>query len=349
MKRSAAVLIMVFMFLSAGICFAAGEEPKVLIKIASIAPKGSSIANAFDDMARQVKEQTKNEVAFKIYWGGVQGDDKDIIRKIKLGQLHGGALIGPGLGFIVPEIRVTEIPYMFRNYEEVGYVRSKLQPTMEKYFDDRGFKVLGFMNLGFVYTFSREPLVSLEVARRQKWWTMEGEPIGKAMYKALGIAPISLSMSDVATALATNMINCATSTPFGAVAFQWHTKFKYMSGLPVTNINGATIVTKDIWRKISPASQKVIMDIANREHDRITAVTRQEDARSTQLLKKEGIVIVPTDLKNKDQQYVFDASKKVREELEGQLYPKDLLDRTLVLIDEYRRAHPKDTTVIRLD
>jgi len=349
MKRSAAVLIVVFVFLFAGICSAAGDEPKVLIKIASIAPKGSSIANSFDNMARQVKERTRNEVAFKIYWGGVQGDDKDIIRKIKLGQLHGGALIGPGLGFIVPEIRVTEIPYMFRNYEEVGYVRSKLQPTMEKYFDDRGFKVLGFMNLGFVYTFSREPLASLEIARRQKWWTMEGEPIGKAMYKALGISPISLSMSDVATALATNMINCATSTPFGAVAFQWHTKFKYMSGLPVTNINGATIVTKDVWNRISPASQKVIMDIANKEHDRITAVTRQEDTNSTELLKKEGIVIVPTDLKNKDQQYVFDASKKVREELEGQLYPKELLNRTLALIDEYRRAHPKDTTVIRLD
>jgi TRAP-type C4-dicarboxylate transport system substrate-binding protein len=273
----------------------------------------------------------------------------DIIRKIKLGQLHGGALIGPGLGFIVPEIRVTEIPYMFRNHEEVGYVRSKLQPTMEKYFDDRGFKILGFMNLGFVYTFSREPLLSLEIARRQKWWTMEGEPIGKAMYKALGISPVSLSMSDVATALATNMVNCATSTPFGAVAFQWHTKFKYMSGLPVSNINGATIVTKDIWNRISPAGQKVIMDIASKEHEHITAITRQEDAKSTELLKKEGIVIVPTDLKNKDQQYVFHASKKVREELEGQLYPKELLNRTLALIDEYRRAHPRDTTVIMLD
>ena len=350
MKLWGTVLVTISIFFaSTGICLAAGDNPKILIKIASIAPKGSSIANSFEDMAKQVKERTNNEVAFKIYWGGVQGDDKDIIRKIKLGQLHGGALIGPGLGFIVPEIRITEIPYMFRNYEEVGYVRSKLQPTMEKFFEDRGFKVLGFMNLGFVYTFSREPLVSLDVARRQKWWTMEGEPIGKAMYQALGISPISLSMSDVATALATNMINCATSTPFGAVAFQWHTKFKYMSGLPVTNINGATIVSKDVWNKISPASQKIILAIANKEHDQITMVTRQEDIKSMELLKKEGIIIVPTDIKNKDQQYVFDASKKVREELEGKLYSKELLNRTLSLIDDYRRMHPKDTTVIRLD
>jgi TRAP-type C4-dicarboxylate transport system substrate-binding protein len=328
---------------------AAGEAPKVLIKMASIAPKGSNIANSFEEMAREIKEKTNNEVAFKIYWGGVQGDEKDVIRKIRLGQLHGGGFMGPGLGLIVPEVRVTEVPYMFRNYEEVTYVRTKLQPAMEKLFEEKGFKVLGWMNLGFLYTFSREPLLSLDIARKQKWWTMEGEPIGKAMFQALDISPISLSISDVATALATNMINCASSTPFGAVAFQWYTTFKYMSSLPVSNINGATIVSKGVWDKITPASQKIMLDVANKRHDTIMKVTRQEDEKSIELLKKEGITIVPTDIKNKDQQYVFDASKKVREDLVGTLYSKELLDRTLMLIDEYRRTHPNDTTVIRLD
>lgn len=328
---------------------AAGDAPKVLIKMASIAPKGSNIANAFEEMAKQVKERTNNEVAFKIYWGGVQGDEKDVLRKIKLGQLHGGGFMGPGLGFIVPEVRVTEVPYMFRNYDEVAYVRTRLQPTMDKLFEEKEFKVLGWMNLGFIYTFSREPLLSLDIARKQKWWTMEGEPIGKAMFQALAISPISLSISDVATALATNMINCASSTPYGAVAFQWYTTFKYMSSLPVSNINGATIVSKSVWVKISPASQKIIMEVANKEHDKLMKVTRQEDEKSLELLKKQGITIVPTDFKNKDQLYVFDASKKVREELVGKLYSKELLDRTLILIDEYRRTHPNDTTVIQLD
>jgi TRAP-type C4-dicarboxylate transport system substrate-binding protein len=328
---------------------AAGDEPKVLIKMASIAPKGSNIANAMEEIARQVKERTNNEVAYRIYWGGVQGDEKDVIRKIKLGQLQGGGFMGPGLGLIVPEVRVTEVPYMFRNYEEVAYVRTKLQPAMEKLFEEKGFKVLGWMNLGFMYTFSREPLLSLDIARKQKWWTMEGEPIGKAMFQALDISPISLSISDVATALATNMINCAGSTPFGAVAFQWYTTFKYMSSLPVSNINGATIISKNAWDKVSPASQKIMVDVANKGHDKIIRVTRQEDEKSLELLKKEGIVIVPTDIKNKDQQYVFEASKRVREDLVGTLYSKELLNRTLMLIDEYRRTHPNDTTVIRLD
>jgi TRAP-type transport system periplasmic protein len=340
--------IVMFFFLSLN-CLASGPEPKVLIKMASIAPKGSSMANAFDDMAKQVRDRTNNEVAFKIYWGGVQGDEKDVIRKIKLGQLQGGGFMGPGLGLIVPEVRVTEVPYMFRNYEEVAYVREKLQPIMDKHFEDKGFKVIGWMNLGFVYTFSKEPLTSLDVARRQKWWNLEGEPIGKAMFEALNISPISLSLSDVATALSTNMINCAPSTPFGAVAFQWYTKFKYMSSHPTSNILGATFITRQVWDKISPADQKILMEVSARSHERIMKVTRDEDTKSVELLKKAGVTVVPTDFKNKDQQFVFEVGRKVRENLVGKLYTRDLLEKTLALTEEYRRTHPKDTTVINLE
>ena len=103
MKRYEIIFITVlFLLTSASICFAAGDEPKVVIKIASIAPKGSNIANVFDEIGKQIKEKTNNEVAFKTYWGGVQGDEKDMLRKIRLGQLHGGGFMGPGLGLIVP-------------------------------------------------------------------------------------------------------------------------------------------------------------------------------------------------------------------------------------------------------
>ena len=350
MKHFGVVLTTVaIFFVSAGLGLAAAPEPKVIIKMASIAPKGSNLANFFDDIGKQIREKTNNEVGFKMYWGGVQGDEKDMLRKIKLGQLHGGGFMGPGLGLVVTEVRITEVPYMFRNFEEVGYVRSKLQPYMEKQFEEKGFKVLGWMDLGFIHTFSKEPLVSLEVARRQKWWTMEGEPIGQAMFQALGISPVSLSISDVATSLSTNMIDCASSTPFGAVAFQWSSRFKYMSGYPTGSILGATIISKGVWDKISPASQKIMMDIALKEHDRLFRLTRQDNVRCLALLKKAGIIIVPHDPKNKDMQFVFETSKKVRESLVGKLYSRELLDKTLGLIDEYRRTHPNDTYIMQAE
>ena len=329
-----------------GSCFAEGQgqEAKVIIKMAAIAPKGSNIANVMEEIGKQVWEKTNHEVAFKIYWGGVQGDEKDVLRKMRLGQLQGGGFMGATLGTIVPEVRVTEIPYVFWNSGEVDYVRSQLESSMTKQFADKGFVILGWMDLGFIYTFSKVPLTSLEVARKQKWWTMEGEPIGRAMFDALGISPISLSLSDVATALSTNLIDCASSTPFGAVAFRWYTRFKYMSAVPSTSILGATLISKDIWDKISPGSQKIILDIARKEHEKVVSSMRQDNAKSLALLKKSGVHVVRSDEWNaKDGDYIFAAAKKVREGMVGKLYSRELLDRTLALVEEYRKNHPKYT------
>ena len=313
--------------------------------MAAIAPQGTNIANVFEDIGKQVWEKTNHEVAFKIYWGGVQGDEKDVLRKMKLGQLQGGGFMGSTLGTIVPEVRVTEIPYVFWNSEEVDYVRSQLESSMTKQFADKGFVVLGWMDLGFVYTFSKVPILSLETARKQKWWTMEGDPMGRAIFDALGISPISLSLSDVATALSTNMIDCAPSTTFGAVAFRWYTRFKYMSSLPSTSILGATLINKDTWDKISPGSQKIILDIARKEHEKVVRTMRQDNAKSLVLLKKSGVRVVSHDEGNaKDSDYVLVAAKKVREGLVGKLYSRELLDRTLALLAEYRRTHPNKTS-----
>jgi TRAP-type C4-dicarboxylate transport system substrate-binding protein len=328
---------------------ASGEVTPVVIKMATLAPKGTALAKAFEEMSREITRKTSGAVVFKTYWGGVQGDEKDVLRKIRLGQLHGGGFMGPGLGQVVPEVRVTEIPYVFRNYEEVAYVRKRLQPEMERRFEEKGFKVLGWMDLGFIYTFSKVPIIDLATARRQKWWAMEGEPMSMAIYQALGITPVSLSISDVATSLSTNLIDCANSTPFGAVAFQWYTKFKYMVGYPSTNIQGATIVRMDTWNRIPPACRKVIMEVADAQHQKIERVTRQEDERSVELLVKSGIRIVQYDIHAREMQYVFEAAQKARESLVGRLYTRELLDRTLACLEEYRRAHPSDSTVIRLD
>lgn len=321
------------------------EKSTVTIKLATLAPKGSSFMNIFDDLAAQIKEKTGGEVTFKVYWGGVQGDEKDVLRKIKLGQLHGGGLLGSGLGQIVPAVRVTEIPYLFRNYDEVDYVRSRLKDRMNRLFEEHGFIVLGWMDLGFIYTFSKVPLTSLDVARKQKWWALEGDPIGREMFKALGISPVSLSITDVATSLSTNLIDCAASTPYGAVAFQWYTRFSYMGEFPSSNILGATVVTKEIWDRISPESRNIILEVSRAAHDTIAKNTRAEDARCLALLKREGITVVRHVDNEKDVQFIFDAAAQARQTLVGELYSQELLDLTLSLLNEYRKSHSGNTSV----
>ncbi|MDA8404316.1 MAG: TRAP transporter substrate-binding protein DctP, partial [Desulfobacteraceae bacterium] len=273
----------------------AETPPKILIKMATIAPKGSFMMRLIDEMDADIRRETGNEVGIKLYYGSVQGDEKEVLSKIRLGQLHGGTFTGAGLGRIVPEVRVTEVPYVFMNYDEVEYVREQLRDYMDQRFAEKGFIVLGWNEIGFVYTFSKVPITSLEVARSQKWWQWEDDPLSKAMFDAFGITPVPLAFTDVMTSLSTRLIDTASITPYGAVAFHWFDRFEYMSEYPVTNVQGATIVSKNVWDKISPESQKKILTICQPYFDRLSEKGREQDRQSVEVLKKSGIKIVSLD------------------------------------------------------
>ncbi|RJP95566.1 MAG: hypothetical protein C4518_01225 [Desulfobacteraceae bacterium] len=328
-------------FLMIGTAMAEAEAPpKILIKIATIAPKGSFMMTQIDKMDAEIRRETGNEVGIKLYYGSVQGDEKEVLSKIRLGQLHGGTFTGGGLGRVVPEVRVTELPYVFMNYDEVEYVRSKLRDSMEQRFEEKGFIVLGWNEIGFVYTFSKVPILSLQDARNQKWWQWEGDPLSQAMFDAFGITPVPLSFTDVMTSLSTRLIDTASITPYGAVAFHWFDRFEYMSEYPVTNVQGGTIVSKKIWDKITPESQKKILTICQPYFDRLSEKGREQDRQSVEVLKKSGIKIVAFDPKSGTLEFIFETSKKARENLVGKIYSQELLDQTLSLLDDYRKAHP---------
>jgi len=312
-----------------------------MVKLATLAPRGSETMKIMEAFDAEMRQKTGNEVGFKIFYGGVQGDEKDVMRKIRIGQLDGGTLTGHGLGEIVPEIRVMELPYLYWNYDEVDYVRSHLYKDMEKRFKEKGFIVIGWNEVGFIYNFSKVPITSVEIARSQKWWMWEGDPLSRAVFEAFGITPVELSFTDVMTSLSTRLVDSASITPYGAVAFRWYTRFKYISEYPTTNVVAATIVSKRIWNRISPKSRAIIMRIAPPYFERLKKLARRQNDQSIDVLKKSGIKVVPFDEKNNTLSFIFDIAKKARESLVGKLYSKKLLDRTLVLLAEYRKAHPE--------
>jgi len=349
MKKSVwlSIIFISAVFLSTGVY--AGNPPEIMIKMATIAPRGSFIMKSIDEIDAAIREQTNNEVGIKLYYGAVQGDESDVLRKIRLGQLHGGMFTGNGLGRIATQIRVIELPYVFRNYDEVEYVRTRLRKKMEQFLNEKGFIVLGWNEVGFVYNFSKVPILSLEIARNQKWWMWAGDPLSQAMFDAFGITPVPLSFTDVMTSLSTKLIDTASITPYGAVAYRWDTRFKYMNEYPTTNVVGATIVSKRIWNKISKKSREKIKVICQPYFDSISRHSREQDRKSIDVLKKSGIKIVEFDFEIQEDrerlQFIFDTSKTARESLVGKLYSRELLDETLSLLEEYRKIHPESNVV----
>ncbi|MDY6933172.1 MAG: TRAP transporter substrate-binding protein DctP [Spirochaetota bacterium] len=324
-----------------GVKYKKRKPAKIRIKLATIAPQGSMAMNYMEKIRTEIRTKTNNEVDFIVYWGGVQGDERNVLRKIRLRQLHGGAFSGSGLGQIVPEVRITEIPYMFRNSDEVAYVRNKLTDNLNKYFEKKGFIMLGYNEVGFLYNFSKEPLTSIEILKKQKHWMPTDDPLVVEVYKAFDITPIPLSVTDVMTSVSTNLINSASMTTFFAMGFRWYTRFPYVSDFPSMNLLGALLVTKSIWNKISPTSRKIVQEIAKYHNDKLSNAMRDVNNRSAQLLKDAGVKIVHVDPDGEFGKYLIKAGITARENLVGKLYSKELLNQALSLLDEYRRLHPE--------
>jgi len=52
--------------------------------------------------------EDSGQIAFRVYAGGVAGDELDALRKIRIGQLQSAAFSGVGFGQILPSVRVLD-------------------------------------------------------------------------------------------------------------------------------------------------------------------------------------------------------------------------------------------------
>ncbi|MFC1837848.1 TRAP transporter substrate-binding protein DctP, partial [Thermodesulfobacteriota bacterium] len=221
------LLIKIFVTLSIALLFAAGigpanakHRPKYLFKIASLAPEGSVWAKRFRDFAREVEVKSNNEIGFKIYAGGVMGDDRAMYRKMRVGQLNGGGFTMTGISEFVPDFRILGIPFLFNTYDEVDYVKSRLMPRFEEEFDKNGMALLAMTEVGFVYTMSTTPIRTLAELKQSKAWAPEGDPISMVLLETVGVTPIPLSIPDVLASLQTGLINTTFNSYYGSIVLQ---------------------------------------------------------------------------------------------------------------------------------
>ncbi len=308
------------------------------IKFSVLAPEGSTWVNIMKEMDKELQTASGGKLALKIYPGGVSGDEKDVIRKMKIGQIHAAGFTGVGLGDIVPSIRILELPMLFKNYQEVDYVRNKLSKDFETQFDQKGFILLGWAEAGFVNIFSNKPIKSKADMQGTKWWAWEGDPLVKVMYESLGIVPIPLALPDVLTSLQTKLIDAVYGPPLAVVALQWFTKTKYMTDLNLANSTGAMIMTKAEFAKLPPDLQNILKTTAAKYSAKLIQSIRQDNAKSIATLKGAGIQSVA--VAPNDQAELQKAADSVRPKLVGKLYSQDLLNKVQAYIDEYRKAHP---------
>ena len=270
------------------------------LKIATLLPDGTIWMKAMRASAREIEERTEGRLKLRFYPGGVMGNDKSVLRKIRVGQLHGGVLTTGSLAGIYKDIEIYSLPFLFRSFEEIDYVRKKIDPLLIDNLARKGYISFGLSEGGFVYLMSQTPISREGELRRHKVWAPEGDQISLIGFRSMGITPIQLPLTDVLTGLQTGLIDTIGASPAGAIALQWHTRVNYITDIPVLYLYGALVITDKALARL-PTSDRVILTEVLGEAIRQTDInTRKDNYNAWQALQKQGIEIVkptPDDMK----------------------------------------------------
>ena len=262
------------------------------LKIATIMPAGTTWMEEMKAGAQAIEKRTGQRVRLKFYPGGVMGSERSVHRKIRAGQLHGGAFSSGGLVHLYPDIGCLNLPMLFNDFDEVDYVRAKMEPEIRGELAQRGFELLGIAEGGFSRILSKAPMTSLEAIRASKLWAPEGDRMVLAAYRSMGLSPVSLPISDVYTGLQTGLLETVTITPSGAIAFQWHASTHYMTETPLIYLFGLLAVDKQVFDRIDPLDQAVVREEVERAVARLDRITRDDNLRAAAALANQGITFV---------------------------------------------------------
>jgi TRAP-type C4-dicarboxylate transport system substrate-binding protein len=263
------------------------------IKVGVLAPEGTGWALNIKKMTSEIKEATKGNVEIKVYYGGSQGDEQDVLRKIRIGQLHGGIFTGKTLGEISGDVRVIELPFTFNNNREKALKTLQgLSPFFNQKFEQNKFKSLGIFEIGQIYFVSQKKVTNLSDIKSLKIWSWDGDPIVTGMFEAMNLTGVPLALPDVLSSLSTGVVEAAYAPPIGILALQWNTKVKYLIDFPVSYSIGAFVISQSAWQKVAPADQKVVEEIAKKYESLLNTGNAKDNADALTAMKNGKIEFI---------------------------------------------------------
>ena len=319
------------------ICTASVAQAASRIKLATIAPKGTSFHQILLEMGEKWRAAPGGGVALTIYTDGTMGGEADMVRRMRVGQIQAAMLTVTGLMEIDDSVAALQnMPMMFRSLDEVVFVRQKLRPELEKRFRDKGFIVLFWGDAGWVRFFSKKPAAMPDDFVKMKMFVWTGDSKTLDIWKLGGYQPVPLEITDILPSLQTGLIDALCASPSYALAGQFYGPAPYMLDLHWGPLVGATVITEKAWNSLPADARPALMKAAEEAGSQITIKSRAENEESIEAMKKHGLHVIAATPE-------IEAAWRKRCEafypkIRGDIVPADMFDRVQKLLEEYRAA-----------
>ncbi len=282
-------LVIIRLWMAAFVLLLATPAMALDLKIATLAPENSSWMKMHRAAADEIRQRTAGRVNFKFYGGGVRGNDKKVLRLIRLGQLQGAAFTTSGLSERYFDIVLYGLPFIFRSQEEVDFVRERFDERLRSGLQEAGFMSFGFAGGGFANFMSSRPISSNQNLDGKKIWVPDGDLFSFAALESMQLSPVTLPIADVMTGLQTGLIDVIVTPPVGALLLQWYTKIAYVNPMPVAYTLGILGIDKRAFDRLSTADQQVVSEVMTETYRQLDKTNRRDNIDAYDALLANGI------------------------------------------------------------
>jgi TRAP-type C4-dicarboxylate transport system substrate-binding protein len=305
-------------------------QADVVIKLGTLAPNGSPWHTLLKEMGQKWEQTSGGKVKLRIYPGGVLGNEGDMVKKIRIGQLQAASLTTIGLHDIAAEAQAVDVPMMIDSWATLDFVMDRMGPKLERIIDAKGYVVLGWSEVGFVRFFSTRKYATLAEMQQAKMFCWEGDPASAEAWRAGGFHPVVVSSTDIVPSLQTGLIDTVALAPLYAYSSRIFEKAKYMLDVPWAVLTGATVVKKEDWDKVPDDLKPKLIEITRDYSKRVGAEVRRMDGEALENMVKQGLVQVKTtDLTAFDK-----AAQNSYKVIRGKVVPAEAFDEVKKLVEE---------------
>ncbi|HKP57878.1 MAG TPA: TRAP transporter substrate-binding protein DctP [Polyangiales bacterium] len=308
-----------------------GGSPRVtaaetqFIRLAALAPRDSDLVKRFLRIDKAMRAATNNGWGLRLYAGGVAGDEPDVLRKMKVGQMDASSITTTGLSSIVREVAVLDTPGVITNYKQFEAVTTAMRSEWEGNFAKVGFKLVAWGETGQYRWFSKTGITRPSDLKNVRPWVWPASYILKEIYRIVGCNGVPLGVPEVYGALQTGMIDTVITTAVALVALQWHASLSHQTKQTFGVLVNALVMNGDKYKALPPEVAALLTKEAEAAAASDRVETRKADEKAYENLLKRGYK--EDEFAPAGRAEYLAMEKQVREHLVGRLYPPEMLAR----------------------